>query len=320
MESKSSFVNELAVFTVDDAAGTINGFVPGTEGYAQQALDRASSIFSTITNIPKGFDSSNLSGLIEFDTTSNSNLQFMLVRNSTLSNVKNGITPISELLFSDISLQQITDSADGSFSLDWKDSSGNATDFKDLVLKGEVTTDSLPPEAAIQSESGIEIIDLRNAPTSSETLEIEFSVYREAALNNYVGFYKINDTEGSITDSLTGNILKPGDAGYIQTAVGNRVAGVDLEVANQSVKTLSGEFTSDSLFAPFIITNASPTEVLDTDTENDPAVYFPFLNANADGVDHIRLLANNVFGFEDLPNGGDLDYNDMVITANLKMS
>ena len=92
-----------------------------------------------------------------------------------------------------------------------------------------------------------------------------------------------------------------------------------MEVANQSVKTLSGEFTSDSLFAPFIITNASPTEVLDTDTENDPAVYFPFLNANADGVDHIRLLANNVFGFEDLPNGGDLDYNDMVITANLKM-
>jgi hypothetical protein len=243
----------------------------------------------------------------------------MLVKNSTLDNVKNGITPISDLLLSDLSLQQIADLADGSFSLAWKDSSGNTTDFKDLVLKVEETTDTLPLGAAIQSESGIELIDLRNAVASSDTVKAEFSVYREAAFNNYVGFYKIDDTDGSITDPLTGNILKPGDSGYIQTAVGNRVAGIDLQVANQSIGTLSGEFTSGSLFAPLIIINASPTEVLDTNTQNDPAVYFAFLGANADGVDHIRLLANNVFGFEDLPNGGDLDYNDMVIAANLSV-
>lgn len=318
VESKSNFVNELAVFTVDDAAGTINGLVPGSEGYAQAALNRARSVLSTIVNLPNGFDTSSISSVVEFDA--DHSLRFMLVKNSTLDNVEKSITPLSDLLFSDLSLQQISDLGDSVFPLSWKDSFGNTTDFNDLVLKVEVTTDTSPLGTAIQNESGIELIDLRNAVTPSGSVKAEFSVYREAAFNNYVGFYEINDTDGSITDPLTGNVLKPGDLGYIQTAVGNRVAGIDLEVANQSTGTFRGEFSSGSLFAPFIIINASPTEVLDTNTQNDPAVYFAFLGANSDGVDHIRMLANNVFGFEDLPNGGDLDYNDMVIAANFRVS
>jgi len=318
VESKSTLVNELAVFTVDDTAGNIDGLTPGSEGYAQAALAKSRPIFSSIADIPTGFDTTNLSTLLEFDTTEN--LRFILVKNDTLDNVKNGITPISDLLFSNSSLQQITDLGDGSFSLAWKDSSGNTTDFKDLVVKIEATTETSPLGTAIQNQSGTEIIDLRDAPAliaPNETVKAEFSIYREAAFNNYVGFYKIDDTDGSITDSLTGAILKPGDSGYIQTAVQNRIAGIDLSVANQSTATLNGEFTPGSLFAPFIIVNASPTEVLDANAANDPAVYFAFIGANPDGVDHIRLLASNVFGFEDLPNGGDLDYNDVIVTANL---
>jgi VCBS repeat-containing protein len=318
VESKSNLVNELAVFTVDDDAGTINGLVPGSEGYAQAALNKARSIFSTIANLPNGFDTGNLSSIIEFDTASS--LRFMLVKHSTLDNVKNGITPISNLLFSDLSLQQISNLADSVFPLSWKDSFGNTTDFKDLVIKIGANTETLPLGTAIQSKSGIELIDLRSDLPPNEIVKAEFSVYREAAFNNYVGFYKINDTDGSITDPFTGNILNPGDVGYIQTAVGNRVAGIDLKVANNSIETLSGEFISGSLFAPFIIINASPTEVLDTNIQNDPNVYFAFLGANTDRVDHIRLLSNNVFGFEDLPNGGDLDYNDMIIAANFRVS
>ena len=316
VESKSSFVNELAVFIVDDAAGTINGLALGSEGYGQAALNKARSIFSTIANLPNGFNTSNLSSIIEFDTSSS--LRFMLVKNSTLDNVKSGITPISDLLLSELSLQQISNLADSVFPLSWKDIFGNTTDFKDLVIKIGANTDTLPLGTAVQTKSGIEIIDLRSDLPSNQIVKAEFSVYREAAFNNYVGFYKIDDTDGSITDPFTGNILKPGDVGYIQTAVGNRVAGIDLQVANKSIETLSGQFISGSLFAPFIIINASPTEVLDTNPQNDPNVYFAFLGANTDGVDHIRLLGNNVFGFEDLPNGGDLDYNDMVIAANFR--
>ncbi len=48
-------------------------------------------------------------------------------------------------------------------------------------------------------------------------------------------------------------------------------------------------------------------------------VYFPYLGANPGGVDHIRLLGDNTFGFEDLPGGGDLDYNNMIVRVNLSI-
>jgi len=78
VESKSNLVNELAVFTVDDAAGTIDGLTLGSEGYVQAALNKARSVFSTIANLPNGFDTSNLSSIIESNTSSS--LRFMLVK------------------------------------------------------------------------------------------------------------------------------------------------------------------------------------------------------------------------------------------------
>jgi hypothetical protein len=38
---------------------------------------------------------------------------------------------------------------------------------------------------------------------------------------------------------------------------------------------------------------------------------------NSDKVDHIRLLGNNLWGFEDLTGGGDRDYNDMIVKLNI---
>ncbi|NET54167.1 MAG: DUF4114 domain-containing protein, partial [Merismopedia sp. SIO2A8] len=35
-----------------------------------------------------------------------------------------------------------------------------------------------------------------------------------------------------------------------------------------------------------------------------------------DSVDHIRLLADNTFGFEDKFGGGDQDYNDLIFQVN----
>jgi Domain of unknown function (DUF4114) len=49
-------------------------------------------------------------------------------------------------------------------------------------------------------------------------------------------------------------------------------------------------------------------------------VYFAYLGANSDKVDHVRLLGDNTFGFEDLAGGGDFDYNDVIVKANLKLA
>ena len=110
-----------------------------------------------------------------------------------------------------------------------------------------------------------------------------------------------------------------GQTGYVEAAVRGRVAGIDLTVNNQGTATYTGTFQPGSIFVPFIIVNDRPDALLDSNPNNNPAVYFPFLGANADKVDHIRLLGNNVFGFEDLPNGGDKDFNDVILRVNMNI-
>ncbi len=47
--------------------------------------------------------------------------------------------------------------------------------------------------------------------------------------------------------------------------------------------------------------------------------YFAYLGANSDRAEHIRLLGDNIWGFEDLPNSGDRDFNDVVIKVKLNV-
>ena len=182
----------------------------------------------------------------------------------------------------------------------------------------ESTDTPLPLGANLQDQQQGEVLDLSSVG-STKTVQANFVVNREAAYNNFVGFYKITDSQGTITDPLTGVSLKPGDTGYTEAAITNRVAGIDLQTANQSTTTIDGVFQGGSIFAPFMIANGSVNQLLDADKSNDPSVYFAYLGANSDGVDHIRLLGNNTFGFEDLRGGGDLDYNDMIIKVNLSV-
>jgi len=57
---------------------------------------------------------------------------------------------------------------------------------------------------------------------------------------------------------------------------------------------------------------------IDGDATNDPEVYFPFIGANSYGVDHLRLLGDKTSGFEDLRNGGDLDFYDIIVQLNVQ--
>lgn len=154
-----------------------------------------------------------------------------------------------------------------------------------------------------------ELLDLRgiNGPVKAD-----FVVNREAAYNNFVGFYKVNDENGGIDTDGNGTIdVRPGATGYAQAALKARVSGLDLTVnnngtANFNNKTLQG----GSFFAPFIITDGGTPD-------NYKNIYFTFGAANSDGVDHVRLLGDNTFGFEDLAGGGDNDFNDVIVKVNL---
>ena len=309
----SNTVNELGVFFVDDADGNIDGIAPGASGYTQAALKRSKVAFSAIINTPNGFSNENLTRLLEFD--SGKNVRFLLARNNTIDSALSNGTLSSELLFSDVSTLQTTELSDDEFSLAWKDGSGNSTGFTDLVVNIKATDDELSLGVGLQGEQEGEILDFRDI---TGQVTAEFIVNREAIFDNFVGFYKIANQDGGIDTNGDGTVdLLPGDAGYVKAAVNGRLAGIDLSVDNQGTQRYTGTFDANDLFAPFIIANGKPEEILDDNTGNDPKVYFPFLGANEGQVDHVRLLADNTFGFEDLPMGGDQDYNDIILQINL---
>ncbi|BAZ12575.1 hypothetical protein NIES4071_44060 [Calothrix sp. NIES-4071] len=309
----SNFVNELGVFKVDDEKGTINSITPGSAGYVEAALERAKVVFSAISNPPLGFNQINTTSSIEFN--SGDKLGFFLVRNGTIDAVRSGATPTSEILFSRSETQKVEVLGNGQFSLAWEDGKGNSVvDFNDLVVKAVATNQPIPLGASYQATPEGELIDLRDV---NGQVKATFTVNREAAFNNYVTFYRVADVNGSVDFDNNGTVdLRPGDTGYALAAIQSRVAGLDLTVSNQGAATFTIDLNGGLLYAPLIISNGKPEELLDNNPNNDPDVYFGSSIANPGRFDHTRLLGNNAWGFEDLPLGGDRDYNDVIVQAN----
>ncbi|MEO1377362.1 MAG: DUF4114 domain-containing protein [Cyanobacteria bacterium J06635_10] len=116
--------------------------------------------------------------------------------------------------------------------------------------------------------------------------------------------------------------MAPSSNTYLQEALNNIVKDavtgevVKFTTNNQGIETGTAKIEAGSILAPLIIINGNLDQLTDTNNSNNPTVYFPYIGANTDRVDHIRLLADNTFGFEDLPNGGELDYNDLIVKVN----
>lgn len=133
-----------------------------------------------------------------------------------------------------------------------------------------------------------------------------FTVNREAAFDNFVGFYRIADRNGGI--DLNGDSIAdvaPGQSGYTEAALANRAETVALTTANLATSVFESTVAGGSLYAPFLIANGN----LDF---NSDEVYFAFGSANPDGAEHIRAV-DGAIGFEDLFGGGDNDFNDIVV-------
>ncbi len=314
----ASFVNEIGYFVVSDDQGTVNGLRPGQTGYLQAALAQSTIVFSALSNPPSGFNR-NLSSVVS--ATGGSRLAFYLVANSTTDAFLAGTVAESAIVlgptFGGSSFRQLQVSqTSGVFTLNWEDQPGGGDrSFSDLILTVQPTAQATPTGAALQSRPQGEVLDLRGI---TGTVTTQFTVTREASFNNIVGFYQVTSLAGGIDTNGDGiaDVL-PGAANYTRTAIQQRLTNINLSTSNQTTTTFTSQLTGGSIFAPFIIANGTPDLLLDANTSNDPAVYFPFLAANPGRVDHVRLLGNNTFGFEDLPNGGDGDYNDIVVRVSL---
>ena len=147
---------------------------------------------------------------------------------------------------------------------------------------------------------------------------IQFTSTHDAAYNNYVGMYQIDDIDGTVGG------FKPGQIGYVEAALNRSL----LNMLKKDDKTTS--LSGGSLYAPYLIANSSIVNgssdavIQDFIKQNalnkelnamaDVHAYFAFKGANTDGVDHIKSLGSDKFGFEDMWKGGDNDFNDAILT------
>jgi hypothetical protein len=290
---QGSTLDEIGVFVVDDVEGSINGIATTSAGYLKAAIDRSRVIFSTLNG--SFFDTTAARNL---DFAANQNLRFYATKGTTTDDVEAeiaaGKTP-SNLIIGNADELKITTNGN-KISLDWLKLSSK------VVLQSELSTVAPTLGAALQGQQ--DLLDLRN---SKPSLQAEFSLKSDAVFRNQVGFYAVDDETGKI-----GN-LKPGDIGYAEAAVKNSVVNID-----KSQTTLSTSFAGDRLLAAYLIANGTTESFLannksNTLTTTGVQAYFSYLGANPDKVDHIRLLGDNRFGFEDLSGGGDRDFNDLVL-------
>ena len=184
------------------------------------------------------------------------------------------------------------------------DSAGNLVlDFGDngevtVSASAEITTTNL----LINDAAAIDLTE------QTETLAVEFSVYREAAFDNTVVLYTTDLADGGIRDEVTGNILRPGDVGYKDAALNNRL-DITLSSENGEETLFSTSIEAGIFVSFFLIADGTDPEVND--------LYFSHAGQNNNSDDHVRQLGSNTFGFEDLAGLGDADYNDVVITFDV---
>mgnify|MGYP001795046543 CR=1 FL=1 len=296
-------IYEIAV--VETAAdGSINGVDSNAPDYLSEVLNNAKSLLSTLPDS----DISNLNPSRLLEVTEGSNLQFILIRNGTLDSlIREGIgdvsfavpnngsqSPISIIGSTDAQSAQVTFQPDG-------------TEIP-VILQMALTDETAALGTGLQGTTEGEMIDLR-AETGELTVNIE--VYREAALDNLVGFYQVENAQGQVFDEF-GNLLNPGDEGYIKAAMQQSVTELSLSGENGTVITSTATMMVGKLLSTFIIVDGTTEQLLDSDMANDPTVYFNHLGANTDGQDHVRLMGDNTFGFEDMAGGGDMDFDDVI--------
>ena len=137
---------------------------------------------------------------------------------------------------------------------------------------------------------------------------LNFSVYREASFDSTVGFYSTDTADGGIiTDPMTGAMLMPGDDGYKDAAL-SRQLDVQLTGENGEMTSFSSTLAGGDFLGMFLVSDGSDASSGD--------VLFSAMGMNS-GTDHVKMLGNNTFGFEDMVGGGDQDFNDMVVNVEV---
>lgn len=287
---------EIGVFVVDDATGAVDGLTEDSADYYRAALSRASVLYSAL---PTSADYvSQIQAVSTRAFLSGSHVRFFSLTGGTVDSFLAG-TSSSDISFSK---PRLVEHALRSFDFE----------IAGIGIRAEAVDSS---EAGLSSQgfAQSEVLDLTDL---SGSIEVTFTLQREAAYNNEIGFYRVDDLTGQVTDESGLSIGVGPTANYVRAALNNRIENVALSVENNHMTTFSTMLEAGQMLAPYLIVNGTVEQLLDDQVDNNPAIYFPFLGANADGADHVRLFGNHTFGFEDMAFGGDQDFDDMILQVS----
>lgn len=185
---------------------------------------------------------------------------------------------------------------------------------------------------AISSSSGLAFnVELQDRPPSLDALigqaqaiapvldftklgntpvQATLALGREAAYDSVTGFYRTEDTRGTIRladDSL----LTPNRENYnsyaqaVLNPANDLIAISDLKVTNRGTSLQNFTLLESGYLAPFAQVRGN--------------TYFAYGAANPDGISHFSTLGTNTFGLEDMLGGGDLDSDDLVLSFSFAL-
>ena len=314
-QKSSNKVSEIAAFFVDDANGKIGNLSPGAPGYVKAALDRARPIFSTL-------------GGAFFNNLTQQNVgldvgkfyQFVQIQDSSVAELKQKFDLNPNFVPTNILFPTSSNSPIKIADNVAKDGYQVSINNDELVLN-ILKLNNLPISpigSKSQSLAQGRTIDLTDF--IGQTLKVDITTLSDAAYSNNIGFYEV-ETIGGVEGIIKGTNIKPGDNNYALEAVKKAVSNA-LLTANKTDTKLDRNISGGVIYAPVAIAKGTLDDFVRAGTNNGDAnaihAYFNYIGANPDKIDHFRLLGANTFGVEDLYNGGDRDFNDIVINLNVK--
>lgn len=299
-ERKAAYNNEVGIFVVDEL-GRVDGIAPGESVYAQTALASSSRqiIFS---------NGEEAGAQRELTFKAGDRLAFYLIQNNTtdqwlLLNPQNqlgekslaffSIENINPDKFDHVSTQTLSN---GLVQFNWEDLTGGGDkDFDDVVF----TIGESRKALSIPGQSGQKV-----------TAKFTWTE-REAAFNNELGLFVVDDATGRI-----GSLL-PTDPGYAQAALINSTSRQIVFASGETEGTVKNlELPSGAYIGFYLIQNSTTEHFLRQNPQNQsakgPSAFFLFPGANPDEFDHVVELPPNQLAWEDLTGGGDKDFDDLV--------
>jgi hypothetical protein len=96
-----------------------------------------------------------------------------------------------------------------------------------------------------------------------------------------------------------------------------------LKPAGKNETKTDVSLTGGKIYAPVLVAQSNFRDFLNNNPNNGGGAnnihaYFNYVGANPDRVDRFRALGNNTFAVEDMYGGGDRDFNDGVVSLNIR--